>query len=70
MICPICKGEGGWTEYIDLEPGMGGPYTPCGACGTTGKVGIWWLVSHWFWNTVPVRFVEWYGDLVMKMEDK
>lgn len=60
--CPICEGTGGWTEYVDLEPGEGGPYTPCQNCDATGRMGIKRRLSYWFWNTVPVRFVEWYGD--------
>ncbi len=56
MICPICEGEGRLVEYS--EPELGTYYNNCGACDATGRVGIWWLVSHWFWSTVPVRFVE------------
>jgi len=62
--CPICEGEGELVEFS--EPELGTYSNPCGACDSTGRVGIRWSASHWFWNTVPVEFVEWYYDLVIK----
>ena len=68
LECPICDGEGELVEYS--EPELGHYSNPCGACDKTGRVGIRWYASYWFWNTVPVRFVEWYGDFVMRQEEK
>ncbi len=66
--CPICEGEGQLVEYS--EPELGTYSNPCGACDSTGRVGIRWLLSYWFWNTVPVRFIEWYADIVMRREER
>ena len=64
--CPICEGAGELVEYS--EPELGHYSNPCGACNSTGKVGIRWYASYWFWNTVPVRFIEWYADRVLRAE--
>ena len=65
--CPICDGKGRFVEYS--EPELGTYYSYCGACKETGRVGIRWLLSYWFWNTVPVEFIEWYADHVMRREE-
>lgn len=65
--CPICEGVGELVEYS--EPELGHYANPCGACGKTGRVGIRWMLEYWFWNTVPVRFIEWYADQVMRREE-
>lgn len=36
VMCPMCHGEGGYTEVIDPE--LGGPWEPCGLCKGTGIV--------------------------------
>ena len=58
--CPICEGEGELVEFP--EPELGNYSNPCGACDGAGWVSIRWYASHWFWNTVPIWFVEWHGD--------
>ncbi len=65
--CPICEGKGELVEFS--EPELGHYSNPCGACGETGRVGIRWLLSYWFWNVVPVQFIEWYADRVMAREN-
>ncbi len=64
--CPICDGEGELLEFS--EPELGHYSNPCGACDETGSVGLRWLIGYWFWNTVPVWFIEWYGDWIMREE--
>ena len=64
--CPICEGEGALWEI--MEPELGEYANPCGACDSTGSVGLRWYASYWFWNIVPVRFVEWYYDWVHRNE--
>ena len=68
LKCPVCDGEGGWSD----DRGIDGyeDWDNCGACASTGRVGIRWLLSYWFWITVPVRFVEWYGDWRYPYEHK
>jgi hypothetical protein len=62
MKCPICEGEG---ELIEFDtPELGRYANPCGACNKTGKVSLWWMTKYWFWNTVPVEFIEWYADKI------
>lgn len=60
MKCPICEGEGGWVEVIDYW--IGGPYSGCNTCDGDGDVSLWTLLSIWFWEHVPIRFLEWYSD--------
>ena len=60
MKCPICEGKGGWTEIIDPE--IGGPYFRCWTCNQTGGISLLKRLSIWFWESAPVKFVEWYGD--------
>ncbi len=64
--CPICKGFGGWPD----DRGIDGyeDWDDCGACNKTGRVGLGWMLSHWFWNTVPVEFIEWYYDFTHREE--
>lgn len=70
MRCPICEGEGGWTEVIDYW--IGGPYTPCLTCNETGNINLWLRFTIWYWEHLPIRIVEWWGDLryPYKTEDK
>jgi len=42
MKCPICEGEGGWTEIVDTY--LGGPHETCGYCEGVGKISPW----RWF----------------------
>ena len=58
--CPICDGVGKLIEFS--EPELGTYSNPCGACVSTGRVGLRWYASFLFWNWVPVSFVEWYGE--------
>ena len=66
MKCPICDGEGAFYESIvihhDLREG-------CGACKETGRVSLWWMIKYWFWNIVPIWYIEWLYDITHK-EDK
>ena len=48
MNCPICKGEGGYTEKI-LDDGSG-PYYPCYYCDDIGKISLFKLISYYFGN--------------------
>jgi len=54
ITCPMCDGEGGWTEVVD--PYIGGPYLPCEMCGEKGYVSLWV-------NRAPCWFCEFYADL-------
>ena len=67
MICPICEGKGGWTDVIDCW--LGGPYEPCYVCNEKGSIGIWKWMSIWFWEHIPIGFVEWYGDWRARRSD-
>ena len=58
--CPVCRGTGELVEWD--EPQWGRYSNPCGACKTTGKVGIRWKMANLFWNWAPVWLVEWYGE--------
>ena len=64
MKCPICKGEGGWSD----DRGIDGheDWDDCGACGAIGEVSLRWVASHWFWNHLPdfiwERYVDWRYD--------
>jgi hypothetical protein len=58
MKCPYCEGEGGWTEYH--APGVYEDMD-CPTCDGTGSVSIKHRLSIWFWDNIPVEFVEWYG---------
>ena len=66
MKCPICNGEGGWSESI---ASYYNEWWDCGACKETGKVSLLWMIKYWFWNIVPVWFIEWQYDMCHK-EDK
>lgn len=67
MKCPICEGEGRLVEYS--LPELGTAWNPCGACKESGTVSIWWMLRYWFWNTVPVSFIEWYAYRIMSREE-
>ena len=66
MKCPMCGGDGGWyethAEYIQ-------EYYECGACEESGKVSLWWMITFWFWNTVPVWYIEWLYDVTHREEE-
>ena len=61
MRCPTCNGEGGWPD----DRGIDGyeDWDDCGRC-EQGSVSIWNILSQWFWERVPVSFLEWYGDKI------
>ena len=63
MKDPVCEGKGGWTEGIDRWNTW---WDSCPHCDGTGVIGIRKWLSYWFWNTVPVEFVEWYADIIWK----
>ena len=41
MKCPLCNGEGGYSE------GLGIPYCDCSYCDATGR--IWFGKRIWWW---------------------
>lgn len=55
MKCSTCEGEGGWQDYIDYTPLF---YQICPMCNGKGTMGL----QAWFWESAPIRFVEWYID--------
>jgi len=60
MKCPTCEGKSGWSEWIagsELR-------TDCPDCKGTGEMGFRDWLSRMFWERAPIRFVEWYGDLL------
>ena len=59
MKCPICEGAGEFREYMEHQ--LVSRHV-CGACRGGGKVSLRWIISHWFWNNIPVSFFEWYVD--------
>jgi len=60
--CPLCEGKGEWLEGIaDIDP-PNSWWEKCPRCKATGRIGIVDALREWFWNTVPVRFMEWYID--------
>jgi len=48
FTCPICHGDGGWTEVIDPE--IGGPYYHCEWCKRTGRLNLWQWLKYMWWK--------------------
>jgi len=61
ITCPMCDGEGGWTEVVD--PWISGPYYPCEMCSEKGYISLWVWIQFHFWNHAPCWFCEFYADL-------
>ena len=65
--CPICEGEGGWSD----DRGIDGyeDWDDCGFCGAAGSVPLTSYWSHWFWTHLPQRIWEWYADFLYRKEE-
>ena len=66
MKCPICEGEGRFVEHYEAGTTI---YSDCSYCNAAGNISLRGGISHWFWTHVPVGFIEWYYDHVIKEKE-
>lgn len=57
--CPVCEGEGGWREPLDLDETL---YQECPFCKSSGKLSYRDALPFWLDRHAP----EWWGELVYR----
>lgn len=57
--CPVCEGEGGWSqdfgEGTTLEE-------PCNYCPGTGQLSLGEWLGYWWYQYSPIWYQEWLLD--------